>query len=637
MPVRNRSGSSPIRGSNTIEGVEVLLTSPSRRSGEGRLRRGSHGAVEAVKQHARRDTATSSEMSSENEIDPSFFKRRQINPAKAAKASTLLAEKHKEDEPPITRNLADTIDEDSAEDSDRTSLSSEFAGTADAGSLLDDVRDPLHSSLTHIQPTISLSPDSSKKVRNAPSSMLQALPPPRPISTIQPVSLLSQAIKARLSKPKNPIERFARLSGKGALDPLNIRIYAPFSESSTKPFDMPLQRLAPDANAGEKPQVIVAEAIGLSLWRYHEEGLKPAIQASKLNVNHWTLRMIEDGEIDFDFPALSRTRPIVDFTSNNNRAARGRAREKPYEFALVEATEAQFRENQKLTPQYDEQVASAQEAIEDVSDPRGQKEKKEFSSPPKGFYATGPPKPGAGPADRSIIQTSRSTPRTGPTKMLKVHFTSLEALTQITTVEVTTDTYIAEVLDIVCKRWKLDEAYHILKVSGTNTVAPVDRTVESLGARTDLDLTRRRFVNEGALGMAGSPRSSSPNAPILLTSETPKKGKRLPFMMQPLLPKQDLLGNTVKYKKYNVVRKQPMSFAPSQQRVILMDEDYMHILPGETGKTMFDTSAKTNRIPFSMIVGCKVSRRHPKIFRVCLECPIFVTLDLPLCLPHSKE
>lgn len=620
MPVRNRSGSSPIRGSNTIEGVEVLITSPSRRSGEGRLRRGSLGAVEAVKQRARRDTATSSEMSSENEIDPSFFKRRQINPTKAAKASTLLAEKHKEDELPTTRNHADTIDEDSAEDSDRTSLSSEFAGTADAGSLLDDVRDPLHSSLTHIQPTISLSPDSSKKVRNAPSSMLQALPPPRPISTIQPVSLLGQAIKARLSKPKNPIERFARLSGKGALDPLNIRIYAPFSESPTKPFDMPLQRLAPDANAGEKPQVIVAEAIGLSLWRYHEEGLKPAIQVSKLNVNHWTLRMIEDGEVDFDFPALSRTRPIVDFTSNNNRAARGRAREKPYdEFALVEATEAQFRENQTLTPKYDEQVASAQEAIEDVSDPKGQKEKKELSSPSKDFYATGPPKSGAGPADRSIIQTSRSTPRTGPTKMLKVHFTSLEALTQITTVEITTDTYIAEVLDIVCKRWKLDEAYHILKVSGTNTVAPVDRTVESLGARTDLDLTRRRFVNEGALGMAGSPRSSSPNAPILLTSGTPKKGKRLPFVMQPLLPKQDLLGNTAKYKKYNVVRKQPMSFAPSQQRVIFMDEDYMHILPGETGKTMFDTSAKTNRIAFSMIVGCKVSRRHPKIFRVSFE------------------
>lgn len=617
MPVRTRSGSSPIRGSETVDGVEVLITSPSRRSGDGRLRRGSLGAVEAVKQRARRDTATSSEMSSENEIDPTLFQRRQINPPKVAKARTLLAEKHKEDELLLTRNLAGTINEDSAEDSDRISLDSEFAETADAGSLLDHVRDPLNSSITQIQPPISLSPDSSKKVRNAPSTMLQALPPPRPISTIQPVSLLGQAIKARQSKPKNPIEGFARLSGKGALDPLNIRIYAPFSESSTKPFDMPLQRLALDASAGEKTQVIVAEAIGLSLWRYHEERLKPAIQGLRLNVNRWTLRMIEDGEVDFDFPALSRTRPIADFTSNNNRATRGRAREKPYdEFALVEATDAQYKENQILTPKYDQQVASAGEGVEDVSESKVQIEKKDFSSPPKGFHVFGASKSAAGPADKSITQTSRSTPRMGPTKMLKIHFTSLEALTQTITVEITTDTYIAEVLDIVCKRWKLDKAYHILKVSGTNTVAPVDRTIESLGARNDLDLTRRRFVNEGVLGIAGSPGSSSPNAPILLTSETPKKGKRHPFMMQPMAPKQDLLSSTAKYKKYNVIRKQPMSFAPSQQRVIFMDEDYMHILPGEAGKTLFDTGAKTTRIPFSMIVGCKVSRRHPKTFRV---------------------
>lgn len=60
----------------------------------------------------------------------------------------------------------------------------------------------------------------------------------------------------------------------------------------------------------------------------------------------------------------------------------------------------------------------------------------------------------------------------GPAKQLRIHFTSLEASTQVTTIEVTTDTYLAEVLDNVCKRWKLDKTYHILKVSGTNTIAP---------------------------------------------------------------------------------------------------------------------------------------------------------------------
>lgn len=636
MPVRTRSGSSPIRGSKPMEGVEVRLTSPSRKSGDGRLRRGSLGAVETVKQWARRDTTTSSDMSSENEIDPALFKRREINsnPQKAARTGNVLVERFREDELFQTRNLKDKIDEDSAEDSDRSSFSAEFAAPADTCSLLDDSRDPLDSSpLTQIGPSISLSQDSTRKTRNPPSSMLQALPPPRPISFIQPVSLLGQAIRARQAKPKNPMEAFARLSGKGALDPLNIRIYAPFSEAPTKPFDMPLQRQAPDGSSGEKLQVIVAEAIGLSLWRYNEQGLKPPIEGPRLNVNRWTLRMIEDGEVDFDFPALGRTRPVIDFTSNNNRAARGRAREKPYdEFALVEATEAQTRENQALTPKYGEQDSSEKETIGDGSKSKDQKETKEMSSPPmQGFYTSTTQKPGFGSA-KPTIQTTHSTPRMGPSKLLRIHFTSLEALSQTTTVDVTTDTYIAEVLDIVCKRWKLEKAYHILKVTGTSTVAPVDRTVEALGTRVNLDLVRRRFVNEGAIGLTGSPGSSSPNAPLFFLEETPKKGKRNPFMIMqsPLAQKQDhLLGSTTKYKRYNVVRKQPMSFAPSQQRSLLMDEDYMHILPGETGKTLFDLSSKTNRIPFSMIVGCKISRRHPKTFRVSFLFPLNPFLKIP--------
>ena len=147
-------------------------------------------------------------------------------------------------------------------------------------------------------------------------------------------------------------------------------------------------------------------------------------------------------------------------------------------------------------------------------------------------------------------------------------------------------------------------------------MAPVDRTVESIGSRTDLDLVRRRFAGDGGLGLFGSPGSSSPNAPLFLPAETPKKGRRGAPMMHPIAHKPDVLGSTAKYKKYNVVRKQPMSFTPSHPRVLLMDEDYLHILPGEAGKTLFDTSAKATRVPFSIIVGCKVGRRHPKEFKV---------------------
>lgn len=622
MSLRDRSGSSPLRSSKTNDEVEVFITSPSRRSNDGRLRAGSIGAVEAIKQRARRDTTTSSDLSSENDLDPSVFKRRQINPTRAAKASNLLAEKCKEDDRQSYRNPTQTIDEDSAEDSDRSSLSSEFAEAADSESLLDDLRNPLaSSSLEDVRRTINLISEPSKKARTATSSTLQALPPSRPISTIQPVSLLGQAIKAKQSKPKNPVETFARLSGRGVLDPLYIRIYAPFSQAPNKPFDMPLQKTVQDSDSGEKPQVTVADAIGLSLWRYIEEGLRPPIETSRLNVNRWTLRMIEDGEVDFDFPALNRTRPMVDFTSNNNRAARGRSREKPYDgFALVEANDAQYNEYKALTPKYEQLLSTAVEEASEAPPQRptlGQrKDSSSMTAVPSRSFASAAPKPAMALADKPILATAHSTPRMGPPKLLKIHHTSLEAFTETTTIEVTTDTYLAEVLDTVCRRWNLDKGHHLLKVSGTSTVAPVDRTVESIGNRTDLDLVRRRFVGDGAVGLFGSPGSSSPNAPLFLTAEIPKKSKRGPPMVHPLAHKQDVLGSTAKYKKYNVVRKQPMSFAPNHQRVLLMDEDYLHILPGEAGKTLFDNSAKTTRIPFSMIVGCKVARRHPKEFRV---------------------
>ena len=628
MPVRVRSGSSPIRSSSINDGPEVLITSPSRRSTDDRFRRGSFGAVEAVKQRARGDTVTSSEMSSENDLDPSVFRRRQINPSRAARNKNLLMEKHDEVETEAEQDGKKHDDDDSGEESEETSLSSEFAEAADSESLLDEVRETLAaSSMADLPPGMTNNPPSPKKTRTTVTDTLQALPPPRPISTIQPISALGQAIRAQQSKPKNPVETFARLSGKGVPDPLNIKIYAPFSEVSNKSFEMPLQRTIQEGNSADRSQVTVADAIGLSLWRYHEEGMKPVLPRSKLDVNKWTLRMVEDGEVEYDFPELNRVSAISDFTSNNNRAARGRSRGKVYdEFALVEATSEQFSENQKLTPGYTREADAVDEEqmpnVPPVPTPVDGVPSNTNASPTTATidkpFAFMTRKQSSTLADKPNLAAAHSTPRMGPPKLLKIHFTSLEAYTQINTIEVTTDTYIAEVLDNVCKRWKLDKAHHFLRVTGTTTVAPLDRTVESIGARTDLDLVRRRFAHDGGLGLTGSPGSSSPNAPLLLTTEVPKKGKKnITSAVHPLSQNQDVWGNTTaSYRKYTVIRKQPMSFTPSHQRTLLMDNDYMHILPAETGKNIFDTTTKSTTVPFSMIVGCKVSRRHPKTFRV---------------------
>ncbi|KAL4785196.1 stress-activated map kinase interacting protein 1-domain-containing protein [Aspergillus varians] len=627
VPVRTRADSSPIRATDRQERPQVMVTNPSHASMNNHYRTGSLGTTPSVNERPRRNTtttATSSDLSSDHEIDSSVFRRRQIHfsgqdqvigPADLGKASSDGLEQ------------LDEQVEDSDAGSVESTLSSEFDATAGSASLLGGVgiNGGLDSSspmaLMHKLPHGPSSQAASPRKLKQPAPELQELPPPRPISTVQPVSLLSAALNARARAPTNPVERFAVLSGKGLTNALNIRLYVPFSSDPEEPLDLPLAR---ESKLADQPApVTVAEAIGLALWRYSEECREPAIERDKLTVNRWTLRMVEDGEVEYDFPPLGRTSAISDFTSNNNNRTagmRGRSRGKQYdEFALVEASDSEFEENDRLYPE-DNVSAPAEEPGEtaaaaltvQASQPIPQSKMarpnpilgQPFSSALNDNTLT--------PADRPAVPVSHATPRLGVSKTLRIRYVNIEASTQVTTLNTSTDSYIAEILDSVCKRWGLDKGNYLLKVMGFNTIAPLDRTVEALGNITELDLVRRRF---GPQALAGSPVSSSPNAPLLVENPAgpSKKGKKSgQRMLHPLTQKQDLIGGY--YRRYFVLRKQSMGFTTSLHRVLTFDNDYMHVMPADTGKNGSDT--KTRSISFNDVVGCKVSRRHPKNFRV---------------------
>ena len=644
MPLRSRAGSSPIQNSHRPDEPSVMITSPSQKPDAPGLRRGSLGAVEQMRRRARADTVTSSEMSSENELDPSLFKRKPVSSSRAAKASQLLSEQIDEDE--AESSVDGKLEAPVVDDTRDSDLSSELEGSLDSNSLLEEAGDALVSSPLpeppNIPPAITPQQSSPRKAKQATAG-LQALPPPRPISTIQPSSALTMAIKAKNRKPANPLDRFAVLSGKGDPNPLYIKIYAPFSSEPEDPFEMLLRR-----HSTEGVAVTVAEVIGFSMWRYAEEGLKPPIEGDKLNVNRWVLRMVDDGEVEYDFEPPSRMKPILDFTSNNNRGPRPRARDKPWdEFAIVEAKASEFKENERLTPVFSEEAAAAAAVAEDSSgttstQPEAQRKKSEPPIPPVASFSKSP-NPITGPSftpsalrkdstnllDKPAPATSSATPRTGVTKTITVHFVDNNLNAHITKLNATTDTYIAEIFDQVCKKLNVDKALYILRVSRTNTVAPSDRTVEALGNRVSLDLSRKRFIGEADFGLSGSPGSSSPNAPLLLTSGgmPTKAGKRkVNSAIHPLAQKTDPLGmaNTVaavqnNYKRYNVVRKQPMSFTPSHPRVLLLDGVFIKFMLGARGGGGAGAGAPTGKITtvaFSNIVGCKVSRKHPKTVRV---------------------
>jgi len=631
MPARHRADSSPIRSASARDGPDVLVTSPSKPSTESTRRRtGSLGAVEAVKARARRDTTTSSDMSSENEVDPAYFQRRQINTRNASK-SNLVGDTSKEESQSsadLSRRREQPAQDDSDAESVGSALSSELGETVDSTSLLNTITDTALTSpramsgITALEARISPA-ESPKKTRTL--SVLHELPPPRPISFVSPTSLLSAALKAQRKEPSNPVQAFAALSGKGSPNPLWIKIYAPFSDDPEKPFEMPLERTSRDGSP-----VTVAEAIGLSLWTYSEEGLKPPLNPDQLNVNRWTLRMVEDGEVDYDFPPLVRTRPITDFTYNNNnhRGGRGRSRERPFdEFALVEASTSQVEANNKETRQFGPTHEQPDSVALRPSEPVPGNPPPPTSRAPSSrsnVLLAGQPFPTAltntllTPADQPAPAGPQATPRMGVTKTIRIRYFDIDVAQRTMTMEVPTDSYMAEILDHVCKRWNFDKAGFFLKVTGTNTVAPLDRTVEALGPRSDLDLVRKRF-GAGITSLTGSLGSSSPNAPLLLDIQGPRKGKKGQPSPHPLAQKQDLLWSASNFKKYYVTRKQLTSFTQGSQRVLIFDGDFMHVMPADTGKTFFDSSGKTRSIAFSDILRCKVSTKHSKLVRVVVR------------------
>ncbi|KAK5048222.1 hypothetical protein LTR84_005892 [Exophiala bonariae] len=628
MPSRNRADSSPIRSTST-NAPDITTTSPSKPTTGNRNRTGSLGAVEAVKARERRDTTTSSDMSSENEVDPSYFQRRQLKrgenskSSKAGGMSTRDAD-HRGSE--LGHRILSQDDSDA--ESDGSALSSDLGETVDSGSLLNPLAG---SNLTSSPPILHGFGGSGPRLPQAESprrqrtlSILHELPPPRPISMIQPTSLLSAALNAQRKTPSNPVQGFATLSGKGTPNPLWIKIYAPFSSNPDEPFEMPLVRTSKDGLA-----VLIAEVIGLSLWQYGEEELTPPLKQEQLNVNKWTLRIVEDGEVDDDFPPLGRTRPVTDFTYNNNRGGRARSREKPFdEFALVEASAKQQEANDKETPQF---IPAAQEDTTLAQTPTptpapfpnlGTSHNPSVTRIPgikSNLLLGGQPFTSAlsnsalTPADRPAPAGPQATPRMGATRTIRIRYFDIDVANQTMTMELSTDSYIAEVLDHVCKRWNFDKAGFLLKVANTNTVAPLDRTIEALGSRTDLDLVRKRF-GPGVSALTGSPASSSPNAPLLLDIQGPKKGKK-GQMLHPLAQNQDLVSSgSSNFKKYYVTRKQLAPFAQGSQRVLVFDGDTIHVTPADSA-----SSAKFSSIAFNDIIRCKVSSKHSKLVRVLVR------------------
>lgn len=651
MPIRGTRASNPSPPTrpdiNEEEPVpDVNIAGPSNQSRVDNAPRG--GMARQPAGRPRRDTTTSSEMSSDNDMP---FKRKiPSRPQKNVMLADKIAEEDAEDS-----DLEDEEDEEyDAEVAEASDIDDDFevddiAAPSTSG-LLDaavgTTSSPPHKDI-NVPPAITPTSTSPKKALKEQLPKLPRLPSGRPISMMPTASLLTKALKgdSSVSDGDKAFQRYAELSGKGETSPLWIKIYYPFAERSSKPLEVPIRRL----KSGDAGPPAVNDLIGLALFRYDEDELKPVLKSGDKLVKRWELRMVDDGEVEMDFPALDGAKLVTDFTSNNNRPPQRRARDKPWdEFGLVriEGDDDEGDDDTELAPTTSRasnlSAAAANPTLTTVKStvPEHTAPPAPPSLVPNRNPITGPTfalsamrKDSSALLDLPQAPAATSTPRTGAAKTIEIHFTDPQSFqTTLLPVPTTSDTYIAEIFDIACARLRLDKALYVLKVRGTQTVAPSDRTIEALGSNLHLDLVRRRFgaVGDFGLGLSGSPSSNSPNAPLELVPNTPpttKEGKRKKGfgVLNPSAAQQhtlhataslmNLANSTMPGRRYHVQRKLPLSFSGPHPRTLVITPEFLQILPS-TAEEAGPATGKVTNIHMSSIVGVKVSRKHPKMVRV---------------------
>ncbi|KZT35303.1 SIN1-domain-containing protein [Sistotremastrum suecicum HHB10207 ss-3] len=407
-------------------------------------------------------------------------------------------------------------------------------------------------------------------VTTRPRAYTDIRPPPVPELTFnritpKPVvhkSLLSEMISAQGSPSDNPFsELYSAIAGRQ--DAFPITVFFPHSSKPDQAMDLNVRK---DAT--------VEEVIGFALWSYWDEGRLPSLEDGagrseeerkvRLSAVGWSLRIAEDdGEVDEDFPPLDRAKRISTFNLDAYAVV---PETSPSQIAKNKEDEAKLvrrpsririakRKNENLAPSNVADVAS---------------------SAMTGGTSIGLP---------SMMPSSSH----GPPIFLRIKVAeTMDVVHYRTTVQVFANMYMAEALDMVCRRRKLDNPKEwALILDKPPALIFLDRTVASLQGKNELILVKRNMLGNYGFSEKRNNRSTDPNASI--------------FKRNSEVPEQAGLADFTAYKKFNVSRKLPM--LGHHDRILAIDGDYIHIMPSGS-KVGFLDSAKTASYHVKSLINC---------------------------------
>ncbi|KAG8762304.1 hypothetical protein FRC11_009946 [Ceratobasidium sp. 423] len=421
-------------------------------------------------------------------------------------------------------------------------------------------------------------------------------------------SALTEALAARSTVSDNPFtELYGAISGRAEQGAVPFRLWFPHANkvkdkdrrgrTIEKPFSLEVK---------VRKDALAEELIGFGLWAYWEseqeprldEGLQGKTQAerdARLSSAGWNLRMWEDGEVDTDFPAIARTQTMAQIKTFE-------------ELAIVEATPEQVQQNLAA----DASIARRPSRMM-VTKPRQDSNTTGGLAPPGTAAGQTGPVPMMSSSDvvTSNILTGASFGGTtsvmpgGPPIFLKIKVAAKADVHYSTTINVTADTYMADVLEQVCRKRRLQDAKEwALMTENPSILIPLDRTVASLTGTKELLLVKRSLLDSLGLGKHSRvPRSSDPNASIFDMLQDANPGRGFSSSMD----------YREAYKKFTVHRKIPM-LVGRHERIIAIDGDYVHIMPSNN-RAFLDTM-KTSSYHIKTVTGCKKTKKAPNSIKL---------------------
>jgi len=201
----------------------------------------------------------------------------------------------------------------------------------------------------------------------------------------------------------------------------------------------------------------------------------------------------------------------------------------------------------------------------------------------------------------------------------------LEAV--VSTVKVTTNTYLADVLDTICRKRKEqlgDSKQWVLMLGDQDIIVPLDRTIESLQGSYNLRLAKKTdvaaLVTAETRDRFGRLVNRDPSASIFKRLSEPAQPKYISASDVTSLYKVSYDGITTLcdcrsnlfWQRFTVFRKHAMNIG-RHERILAIDGEKLSILHPS------HEPGRTTTFHISKVHDCKPSKRMPNSFKLIVD------------------